>query len=360
MLENRIYNFAAGPSMLADDVLLDIQQNLLNYKGTGASVMEMSHRSKMYLDIFDETKATLKRLLNINDDYEVLFIQGGATNMFSTVPQNFNKTGVADYIKTGSFSSKAGKEAEKFTKVTVPYDGKANNYTHIPTQDELVLNPEADYVHYCANNTIYGTEWHYVPDVNGKDLICDMSSNILSKPIDVTNYALIYAGAQKNMGIAGLAVAIVKKDKLTHVDNIPVLNELDTQLKNDSMYNTPPTFSIYVLGCVVKWLENLGGLEAIQKIDEEKAQLLYEVLDNSTFYHAVAEKDSRSNMNVTFTTPTKELDELFNKEATAKGMINLKGHRSVGGIRASIYNAMPIEGVKTLVEFMKEFELENK
>ncbi len=360
MLEDRIYNFGAGPSMLADEVLLDIQQNLLNYQGTGASVMEMSHRSKMYLDIFEETKADLIELLNISDDYEVLFIQGGATNMFTVVPLNFKVTGVADYIKTGSFSSKAGKEAEKFTKVTVPYDGKDNNYTHIPTQEELVLNPEADYVHYCANNTIYGTEWHYVPDVNGKDLICDMSSDILSKPIDVTKYALIYAGAQKNMGIAGLAVAIVKKDKLKHVDGIPVLNELDTQLKNDSMYNTPPTFAIYVLGCVMKWLSNLGGLEAINKIDEEKARLLYEVLDGSSFYKPVAEKDSRSIMNVTFTTPSKELDDKLAKEATDRGMINQKGHRSVGGIRASIYNAVPMEAVETLVEFMKEFELENK
>ena len=321
----------------------------------------MSHRSSSYLDIFNKTKDLLKKVMNIPDGYEIVFIQGGATQQFSMVPLNLLKNGKADYIITGSFSKKAATEAKKYGEINIAYDGSDNDFKHIPTQDELKLDPEASYVHLCANNTIYGTEWKYVPETNGVPIIADMSSNILSKPIDVSKYGMIYAGAQKNMGIAGLGVAIIKKDLLQKVSaTTPVLLDYTLMIENDSMYNTPPAYAIYVLGLVLEWIDEMGGLEVMEKRNIEKAKLLYDYLDSSDFYKAHSDKDNRSLMNVTFTTPSKELDAKFVKESIEAGMTNLKGHRSVGGIRASIYNAMPLEGVEKLVAFMKEFEAANK
>lgn len=299
--------------------------------------------------------------MNIPDDYKIVFIQGGATQQFSMVPLNLLKNGKADYIITGAFSKKAAAEAKKFGEINIAYDGSANNFKHIPTQDELNLDPEASYVHLCANNTIYGTEWKYVPETNGVPVIVDMSSNILSKPVDVSKYGMIYAGAQKNMGIAGLGVAIIKEDLLQKVaPTTPVLLDYKLMIDNDSMYNTPPAYAIYVLGLVLEWIDNLGGLEVMEERNIKKANLLYDYLDRSDFYICHSNKDNRSLMNVTFTTPDKDLDAKFVKESIVAGMTNLKGHRSVGGIRASIYNAMPIEGVEKLIAFMKDFEASNK
>lgn len=360
MTTKRVYNFSAGPSTLPVSVLESIASKMLNYNDSGMSVMEMSHRSSSYLEIFNETKAMLKKVMNIPDNYQILFIQGGATQQFSTIPLNLMKNGKADYIVTGAFSKKSAQEAKKFGDVHIVYDGSERNFKHIPTQDELDLREDASYVHLCSNNTIYGTEWKYVPDTHGVPIVADMSSNILSKPIQVSDYGMIYAGAQKNMGIAGLGVVIVREDLIQdHQDKIPVLMEYDTIAKNDSMYNTPPTFSIYVLGEVLKWIDDLGGLEVMQKRNEEKAKLLYDYLDQSDFYQTHSDPDNRSIMNVTFTCPNKDLDALFVKESVKAGMTNLKGHRSVGGIRASIYNAMEKEGVEALVAFMKKFEEEN-
>lgn len=361
MTEKRVFNFSAGPSTLPVPVLEKAAKQMLNYENSGMSVMEMSHRSSSYLDIFNKTKDLLKKVMNIPDGYEIVFIQGGATQQFSMVPLNLLKNGKADYIITGSFSKKAATEAKKYGEINIAYDGSDNDFKHIPTQDELKLNPEASYVHLCANNTIYGTEWKYVPETNGVPIIADMSSNILSKPIDVSKYGMIYAGAQKNMGIAGLGVAIIKKDLLQKVSaTTPVLLDYTLMIENDSMYNTPPAYAIYVLGLVLEWIDEMGGLEVMEKRNIEKAKLLYDYLDSSDFYKAHSDKDNRSLMNVTFTTPSKELDAKFVKESIEAGMTNLKGHRSVGGIRASIYNAMPLEGVEKLVAFMKEFEAANK
>lgn len=361
MTEKRVFNFSAGPSMLPVPVLEKAAKQMLNYENSGMSVMEMSHRSSSYLDIFNKTKNLLKKVMNIPDGYEIVFIQGGATQQFSMVPLNLLKNGKADYIITGSFSKKAATEAKKYGEINIAYDGSDNDFKHIPTQDELKLDPEASYVHLCANNTIYGTEWKYVPETNGVPIIADMSSNILSKPIDVSKYGMIYAGAQKNMGIAGLGVAIIKKDLLQKVSaTTPVLLDYTLMIENDSMYNTPPAYAIYVLGLVLEWIDEMGGLEVMEKRNIEKAKLLYDYLDSSDFYKAHSDKDNRSLMNVTFTTPSKELDAKFVKESIEAGMTNLKGHRSVGGIRASIYNAMPLEGVEKLVAFMKEFEAANK
>ncbi len=360
MNEKRVLNFSAGPSMLSEVVLKRAQENLMNYQGSGMSVMEMSHRSSSYADIFNNTKALLKKVMNIPDDYKIVFIQGGATQQFSMIPLNLLKKGKADYAVTGSFSKKAYQEACKFGDIHVAYDGKDNGYTHIPTQEELDIRDDIDYLHICANNTIFGTEWKYVPQTNGF-VVADMSSNILSKPVNVSDYGMIYAGAQKNMGIAGLGVAIIKEELLQDVkEDCPVLLDYKLMIANDSMYNTPPTFSIYILGEVLKWIDELGGLEVMQKRNEEKCAVLYDYLDQSDFYKAVSDKENRSLMNVTFTTPSKDLDAKFVAESIKAGMTNLKGHRSVGGIRASIYNAMEKEGVEYLVEFMDKFAKENK
>lgn len=361
MTNKRVYNFSAGPSQLPLEVLETARDQMLNYEGSGMSVMEMSHRSSTYQKIFDDTKATLKRLMNIPDNYKILFLHGGATQQFGAVALNLMDKGRTDYVVTGNFSKKAAQEAAKFGDVHIAYDGKDNNYTHIPTQDELDIRDDIDYVHICQNNTIYGTEWNYVPDTKGAPLVADMSSDILSRPVDVSRYGVIYAGAQKNMGIAGLGVVIIREDLIKpHKENIQVLAEYDTMADKDSMYNTPPAYAIYVLGLVLKWVEKQGGLEEMEKRNIKKAALLQDYLDQSDFYIYETEKGSRSRMNVAFKTPNKDLDAKFVKESIEAGMTNLKGHRAIGGIRASIYNAMPYEGVEYLLQFMKKFEEENR
>lgn len=361
MTEKRVLNFSAGPSMLPVPVLEKAAKQMLNYEGSGMSVMEMSHRSSSYLNIFENTKALLKKVMNIPEGYQIVFIQGGATQQFSMVPLNLLKNGKADYVVTGAFSKKAAGEAKKYGDIHIAYDGSSNGFKHIPTQEELDLSKDASYVHLCANNTIFGTEWKYVPETNGVPIIVDMSSNILSKPVDVSKFGMIYAGAQKNMGIAGLGVAIIKEELLQQVaPTTPVLLDYKLMIENDSMYNTPPAYAIYVLGLVLEWIDTQGGLTVMEEKNKEKAALLYDYLDNSDFYKAHSDKENRSLMNVTFVTPNPELDAKFVKASIVEGMTNLKGHRSVGGIRASIYNAMPLEGVQRLVDFMKKFEQENK
>ena len=361
MSDQRIYNFSAGPSMLPVPVLEKAAAQMLNYEGSGMSVMEMSHRSKAYEGIIQGTEAALRRVLGIPDNYKVLFCQGGATMQFSAIPLNLTRRGKADYIVTGNFSNLAMKEATKFTTVNIAGTSKEANFTYIPKGDQLKLDPEADYVYICANNTVYGTEYHAYPETGDVPLVADMSSDILSKPVDVSQFGLIYAGVQKNMGPAGMAVVIVRDDLLGHFrENMPVLLDYKLMADKQSMYNTPPCYTIYMVGLVLEWVESLGGLTEMAKRNEKKAKLLYDYLDSSEFYQAVAAKEDRSLMNVTFRTGNEELDAKFAKEAGAAGMSNLKGHRSVGGMRASIYNAMPIEGVEALITFMKQFEQENK
>ncbi len=360
-MKERVYNFSAGPSMLADQVLEEIHEELYSYNSTGMSVMEMSHRGKEYLAIFNDCKERLRRIMEISEDYEILFMHGGATGQFSAVPLNLMKTGKADYIITGNFSKKAAEEAAKFGQVNIIYDSSANDHTRIPELSELSFSPDADYVHLCSNNTIFGTQWQRFPDTGNVPLVADMSSDILSRRINVADFGLIYAGAQKNMGVAGMAVVIVRKDLIrSDLPDMPVLCNYAIEAKNDSMYNTPPTHTIYVLDKVLKWIEESGGLEEMEKRNRQKAKLLYDYLDSQTFYQPHSEKGSRSIMNVTFTTPDKETDSEFAALASQKGLVSLKGHRLVGGIRASIYNAMPIEGVRKLIDFMEEFAGERK
>ena len=360
MTEKKVFNFSAGPSMLPEKVLAKARLEMLDYNNTKMSVMEMSHRSSSYMEVFNKTKANLIKVLNIPDNYKIVFIQGGATQQFSMIPLNFLKTKKASYAITGYFANKAYNEGCKYGNMQVAYDGKANNYRHIPTESELDIAKDADYFHLCANNTIYGTEWKYVPKTAGVEIIADMSSTILSRPIDVTKYGMIYAGAQKNMGIAGLGVAIIKEDLLVDVpENTPVLLDYKLMISKDSMYNTPPTYAIYMLGLVLDWIIAEGGLEAMAKRNQKKANLLYEYLDNSDFYESISDVNNRSLTNVTFKTKSLELDAKFVKESIAQNLLNLKGHRSVGGIRASIYNAMPIEGVEALIRFMQTFAKEN-
>ncbi|MDY3617703.1 3-phosphoserine/phosphohydroxythreonine transaminase [Agathobaculum sp.] len=363
MADNRIYNFSAGPSMLPVPVLERAASEMLNYKGSGMSVMEMSHRSKVYDGVIKETEAALRRVLSIPDNYKVLFLQGGATMQFAAIPMNLMKTGKADYAVTGNFANNAYKEAKKFGDIHVAFTSKEGNFDRVPTQAELDIRPDADYFYICANNTIYGTEYQYDPETPANvPLVADMSSNILSKPVDVSKYGVIYAGAQKNMGPAGVTVVIVREDLLGGypLEKYPVMLDWKTMAEKESMYNTPPTYGIYVLGLVLAWVEEQGGVSAMQKLAEKRSSMLYDYLDSQDFYQPVAEKASRSHMNVTFRTGDDELDAKFAKESAAAGMSNLKGHRSVGGMRASIYNAMPVEGVETLIAFMKKFAEENR
>lgn len=356
----RIYNFSAGPSVLPEEVLKQCADDMLDYQGSGMSVMEMSHRSKVYDDIFKATEADLRDVLEIPDNYKVLFLQGGATLQFAMVPMNLMKE-KADYVVTGSFAKSAAKEGKKYGTANVVYDGSEDNFKRIPRQEELQLDPEASFVHICENNTIEGTKWDYVPETGDVPLVSDMSSCILSEKVDWSKYAMIYMGAQKNMAPAGLTVVVMRDDlELQHPEFQPIMMDYQTMIEKDSMYNTPPCWPIYVLGLNLKWVKANGGVEGMKKRAEERAALIYDYLDNeSTLFKAVADKQNRSIMNVTFRTGDDELDAQFAKEAAAAGMSNLKGHRSVGGMRASIYNAMPIEGVKTLVEFMKKFESEH-
>ena len=362
MLENRIYNFAAGPSMLPEPVLVKAREEFLNYQGSGMSVMEMSHRSKVYDDIIKACQTDLRKVMGIPDNYKVLFLQGGATGMFATIPLNIAVNGAADYIISGNFAGNAYKEGKKYLKdARVAATTEDINFVRIPRQEELVLNPDADFVHICSNNTIFGTTYKYIPDTGKVPLVADMSSCILSEPVDVSKYGIIYAGVQKNMAPAGFAVVIVREDLLGHKSPLcPKIWDFALQDEKDSMINTPPTYSIYMCKLVLEWILETGGLEAMKKRNEEKAALLYDYLDTSKIYKCAAEKEDRSMMNVTFRTGNEELDAKFVKESIAAGFTNLKGHRLVGGMRASIYNAMPYEGVVALVDFMKKFEAENK
>ena len=347
--------------MLPLSVLETAAAEMTNYRGSGMSVTEMSHRSKVFQDIFDTTKADFKRIFNVPDTHEVLFMQGGATFQFAAAPLNLiGKTGKADYIITGNFANNAYKEAKKYGDIAVAASTAEKNHTCIPKQEELKFRDDASYVYYCANNTIYGTEWKYVPETNGIPLVCDMSSDILSKPVDVSKFGVIFAGVQKNMAPAGMAVVIIDKALAgKELPYTPLIMNYQTMIEKDSMYNTPPCFTIYMLGLVLKWLDTMGGLEGMEKVKAQRAALLYDFLDESRLFKPHAEKDARSDMNVTFRTGDEELDAKFVKEATALGFSNLKGHRSVGGMRASIYNAMPMEGVEKLVAFMKDFEAKN-
>lgn len=347
----RVYNFSAGPGVMPEPVLEQAKNELLCYGDAGMSVMEMSHRSKAFLDIFHETKQNLKELLQVPDTHEILFLQGGATTQFSAIPLNLLQT-AADYAVTGEFSGKAWQEAKKYGRAERIFE----SCDRIPTQEELQFNAGTDYFYYCANNTIYGTEWNYTPEAEA-ELVCDMSSDILSKPIDVSKYGLIYAGAQKNMAPAGLTVVIIKKELAGKEQSAtPKILSYAQMIKSDSMLNTPPCWCIYMLGLNLKWILREGGLEGMQQLRTERAGLVYDVLDASDFYIPHAQKDSRSFMNVTFRTPSEELDAAFVKGAAEKGLVNLKGHRVTGGIRASLYNAMPLEGARKLAEYMKEFE----
>ncbi|MBE6871397.1 MAG: 3-phosphoserine/phosphohydroxythreonine transaminase [Ruminococcaceae bacterium] len=358
---NRVYNFSAGPSMLPLPVLERAQAEMLSYEGSGQSVLEMSHRSKVYDAIIVSVQEKLRKVMNIPDNYKVLFVQGGASTQFAAVPMNLmTKNKKADYIVTGQFSGKAQKEAMIYGEASIAASSKEANFTYIPSQDELKLNADADYVHICFNNTIFGSKFNYIPETGDVPLVADMSSCILSEPVDVTKYGVIYAGAQKNMAPAGLTVVIVREDLIGEtLAGTPTMLKYSTMAENDSMYNTPPCYCIYMLGLVLDWIEEIGGLSEMKKINENKAKMLYDFIDESKLFSNPIRKDCRSMMNVTFVTGDKELDDKFCKEAAAAGFVNIKGHRSVGGMRASIYNAMPTEGVEKLVEFMKKFEAEN-
>jgi len=330
---------------------------MTDYRGSGMSVMEMSHRSKVYLDIFDETKANLKAALGVPDTHEIIFMQGGATFQFSAVPLNIiGESGTADYALTGNFSEIAAKEAKKYGVIKTAASSADRQHTYIPRQSEITCSPDAKYFYYCANNTIYGTEWDYVPETSSA-LVCDMSSNILSRPVDVSNYGIIFAGVQKNMAPAGCAVVIIDKSLAgRELPYTPKIMSYKVAIEKDSMDNTPPCYTIYMLGLVLKWVAAEGGVAAMESLKKERSSLLYEYLDNSSFFHPVAESGSRSGMNITFRTGDEAKDKAFVKAAEAAGFVNLGGHRLVGGMRASVYNAMPVEGVRKLVEFMKKYE----
>jgi phosphoserine aminotransferase len=358
---SRVYNFSAGPATLPLEVLEKAQKDLVDYKGTGMSVMEMSHRSSDYLAIFNSAKDNLKKLMEVPDNYEILFLHGGASSQFAMVPLNlFSKSKKADYINTGVWSKKAIAEAKRYGAINVVASSEDKTFSYIPKTSRDTFDGEADYVHITSNNTIYGTAFHELPDVGDVPLVADMSSNILAQVYDVSKFGIIYAGAQKNIGPAGVAIVIVRKDLIGNaMDVTPNMFNYKTHAENDSMFNTPPTYTIYIAGLVFEWLLEKGGVAEMQKINEEKAGWLYDFIDNSRLFRGTAEVNSRSVMNVPFVTPSEELDAKFIKEATAAGLKTLKGHRSVGGMRASIYNAMPQEGVKALVDFMKKFELQN-
>jgi len=361
MGNQRVYNFAAGPSMLPLEVLERAGAEITNYRGSGMSVMEMSHRSKVFQKIFDDAQAKFRKLFHVPEGYKILFLQGGASAQFSMVPLNLiGKTGKADYAVTGNFSNVAFKEAKKYGEISLAASSEDRGHTYIPAQSQLKLDPQASYFYYCANNTIFGTEWQYVPDTGEVPIVCDMSSNILSRPVDVSKYGLIFAGAQKNMAPAGLTVVIIREDLAGHeLPYTPLMMNYKTMIDKDSMYNTPPCWCIYMLGLVLDWLESQGGVEGMEKIKHGKAQLLYDVIDDSKLFTCAAEEGSRSDMNVTFRTASEELDAKFVKESVEAGFTNLKGHRLVGGMRASIYNAMPLEGVEKLCGFIQKFDKEN-
>ena len=362
MKENRIYNFSAGPAMLPEEVLETAAAEMLDYKGSGMSVMEMSHRSKVYQGIIDEAEKDLRELIGIPENYKVLFLQGGATLQFALIPLNFMFTGKADYINTGVWTKKAIKDAKLYGDVRVVASGEENGFRSIPDVKSIKFNKDSDYVYMCDNNTIFGSKFKEYPNTGDIPLICDMSSCFLSEPIDVKKFGVIYAGAQKNVGPAGVAILIIRDDLLAKAPRQPLPAYFDYRLhaENGSMYNTPPTYGIYICGLVFKWLLKNGGLKARQKANEEKAKILYDYLDKSEFFKPYVDKGSRSLMNVTFRTPSDELDAEFLEGAKKYRFTNLKGHRLTGGLRASIYNAMPKEGVEALVKYLKEFEEAHK
>ncbi|MBQ6373122.1 MAG: 3-phosphoserine/phosphohydroxythreonine transaminase [Clostridia bacterium] len=358
----RVYNFAAGPSAMPEAALRQAASEMLDYNGTGMSVMEMSHRSRAYQDIFDETEAALRSLMHIPDSYSVLFLQGGATGQFAAIPMNLlSEGGSADYVDTGNFAHGAMVEAGKYGNVRCVASSKDENYCRIPELDRASFDPNADYFYITTNNTIFGTRYPELPDTGDVPLVADMSSNILSEVFDITRFGVAYAGAQKNVGPAGLTIVIVRRDLLGRAQAIcPKVLNWTVMTEKGSMLNTPPTYAIYMAGLCMKWLAAQGGVEGIEQLNIAKAKLLYDVLDDSDFYRATVVPAYRSRMNVTFTTPDPELDAAFVKAAAAEGLVSLKGHRLVGGIRASIYNAMPIEGVEKLASFMKRFETLNR
>ena len=359
---NRSYNFSAGPATMPVPVLEEIRDEMLNYRGSGMSVMEMSHRSKMFQQIYDEAEADLRKLMGIPNNYKVLFIQGGATLQFSMIPINLLKNGLADYIVTGAWSKKAFKEGQKFGDVKCVASSEDRNFSYLPDCSDLPIRENADYVYICENETIHGTTFQTLPNTKGKILVSDQSSMFLSKPCNVSDYGVIYGGVQKNIGPAGLAIVIIREDLIrSDLDpKTPVYMRYDTHADAGSMYNTPNCWAIYVCGKVFKYLLNNGGLEAMAKYNEEKAKVLYDYLDSSSLFRGTVEKQFRSYMNVPFVTGSKELDAEVVAYTKAAGFDNLKGHKSVGGLRASIYNAMPIEGVKALVECLKQFESQHK
>ena len=355
---DRVYNFSAGPAVLPEEVLREAQDEMMNYRGCGMSVMEMSHRSKMFDEIIDEAEADLRTLLQIPDDYAVLFMQGGATLQFAQIPMNLMKNRVADYIVTGTWAKKAWQEAAIYGTANKIASSEDKMFTYIPDCSDLPVSPDADYVYICENNTIYGTKYHTLPNTKGKLLVSDVSSCFLSEPIDVTKYGIVYGGVQKNIGPAGMVIAVVRNDLITDdvLEGTPTMLKYKTHADAGSLYNTPNCYCIYMCGKVFKWLKKMGGLGEMKKRNEEKAAILYDYLDESSLFKGTVRREDRSLMNVPFVTGDPEKDADFVKAAAAAGFVNLKGHRSVGGMRASIYNAMPVEGVRKLVDFMKAYE----
>lgn len=358
----RVYNFSAGPAVLPEEVLREAAEEMMDYKGTGMSVMEMSHRSKAYDEIIKTAEADLRELMNIPDNYKVLFLQGGASQQFAMIPMNLMKNGVADYIVTGQWAKKAYQEACKYGKANKIASSEDETFSYIPDCSDLPISEDADYVYICENNTIYGTKFKTLPNTKGKTLIADVSSCFLSEPVDVEKYGVIYGGVQKNIGPAGVVIVIIREDLIPESvdEKVPTMLQYKIHADAESLYNTPPAYGIYVCGKVFKWIKKMGGLAVMKERNEEKAKILYDFLDSSEMFKGTVRKEDRSLMNVPFVTGRDDLDAKFVKEAKEAGFENLKGHRSVGGMRASIYNAMPKEGVEKLVEFMKKFEEENK
>lgn len=357
----RVYNFSAGPAVLPEEVLKEAAEEMLDYNGTGMSVMEMSHRSKAYETIIKEAEQDLRDLMNIPDNYKVLFLQGGASQQFAMIPMNLMKNKVADFIITGQWAKKAYQEAQIYGKANAIASSADKTFSYIPDCSDLPISEDADYVYICENNTIYGTKFKQLPNTKGKTLVADVSSCFLSEPVDVSKYGVIYGGVQKNVGPAGVVIVIIREDLITEdtLPGTPTMLKYKIHAENESLYNTPPAYGIYICGKVFKWLKKLGGLSAMKELNEKKAAILYDFLDQSKLFKGTVVKEDRSLMNVPFITGNDEIDAKFIKEAKAAGFENLKGHRSVGGMRASIYNAMPIKGVEKLVEFMKKFEEEN-
>ena len=357
----RVYNFSAGPAVLPEEVLQEAADEMLDYRGTGMSVMGMSHRSKAYDTIIKEAEADLRELMNIPDNYKVLFLQGGASQQFAMIPMNLMKNRVADYIVTGQWAKKAYQEASLYGKANKIASSEDKTFSYIPDCSDLPISEDADYVYICENNTTYGTKFKTLPNTKGKPLVADVSSCFLSEPVDVTKYGVIYGGVQKNIGPAGVVIVIIREDLITEdvLPGTPTMLRYKIHADADSLYNTPPAYGIYICGKVFKWLKKMGGLEAMKERNEKKAKILYDYLDEGKLFKGTVRKEDRSLMNVPFITGNEELDAKFVKEAKEAGFENLKGHRTVGGMRASIYNAMPIEGVEKLVEFMKKFEAEN-